>query len=239
MLLFCNMTLDFQSTLWILTKENLSSLALSICTFAFLDMSYSSQILEEAVQALSQLPGIGRKSALRLALYLIHKEGPTVHASFWRPIQRLIDDINFCTLCHNLSDGPECDICASRSAKSESICVVESVRDVMAIEDTGQYSGVYHVLGGVISPLDGVAPDDLNIESLVLRCKSGQVKELIMAISPTIEGETTIFYISKLLSELPITISLLARGISFGGELEYTDGFTLGRSIAARVPYTS
>jgi len=202
-------------------------------------MSYSSRLLEDAVQALSQLPGIGKKSALRLALYLINKDSNEVSQDILTPLSLLISDIQFCKICHNLSDSDQCSICLSRTNKADTVCVVESVRDVMAIEETGQYHGLYHVLGGVISPLDGVSPDDLEIDSLVTRCQEGSFTELIMAISPTIEGETTIFYISKKLSGTNVKISQLARGISFGGELEYADEFTLGRSIATRTTYSN
>jgi len=202
-------------------------------------MSYSSRLLEESVDALSQLPGIGRKSALRLALHLINREQDQVRQDLIEPLRRLVEDIRFCQLCHNLSDSDQCSICISRGHKAETICVVESVRDVMAIEETGQFRGLYHVLGGIISPLDGVAPEDLNIESLVDRARSEDIREVIMAISPTIEGETTIFYLSKKLKETDVSISLLARGISFGGELEYADELTLGRSIATRTPYAA
>jgi len=202
-------------------------------------MSYSSRLLEESVDALSQLPGIGRKSALRLALHLINREQDQVRQDLIEPLRRLVEDIRFCQLCHNLSDDDQCSICISRGHKAETICVVESVRDVMAIEETGQFRGLYHVLGGIISPLDGVAPEDLNIESLVDRARSEDIREVIMAISPTIEGETTIFYLSKKLKETDVSISQLARGISFGGELEYADELTLGRSIATRTPYAA
>ena len=201
-------------------------------------MSYSSQLLEGAVEALSRLPGIGKKSALRIALHLIRSEKESALQDFLEPIRNMVTGIRFCRECHNISDGDLCVICQQRSTKAETICVVESIRDVMAIEETGQYHGLYHVLGGVISPLDGISPDDLNIESLLERARSSRISEMIMAISPTIEGETTIYYISKKLQDVEIKISLLARGISFGGELEYADELTLGRSIATRTPYT-
>ena len=202
-------------------------------------MSYSSRLLEEAVDALSQLPGIGKKSALRLSLHLIGSKKEDVLQDFIGPLRKMIDEIKFCHSCFNLSYNDQCDICTERTIKSNTICVVESIRDVMAIEETNQYNGLYHVLGGVISPLDGVAPEDLKIEELVSRVKEKEIKEIIMAISPTIEGETTIYYISKKLAEHDVTISLLARGISFGGELEYADELTLGRSILSRTPYST
>lgn len=201
-------------------------------------MSYSSELLQETVDALSQLPGIGKKSALRLALHLIKKQKEDVLQEFVAPIKKMVEQIQFCAVCHNLSDQEKCSICLERTQKAETICIVESIRDVMAIEDTGQYRGLYHVLGGVISPLDGVNPEDLNIESLVARLMEVPVKEIIMAISPTIEGETTIYYISKKLKDMDVKISQLARGISFGGELEYADELTLGRSIATRTTYS-
>ena len=201
-------------------------------------MSYSSQLLQEAVDALSNLPGIGKKSALRLALFMINNDRQAILKDFLQPIQKMIEDIKFCQTCYNLSDGESCAICLQRSHRAETICVVESVRDVMAIEETGQYNGLYHVLGGVISPLDGISPEDLTIGSLVERAKSETVNEIIMAISPTIEGETTIYYLSKKLKDCEVQVSQLARGISFGGELEYADEITLGRSIATRTPYS-
>ena len=201
-------------------------------------MSYSSRLLEDSVEALSNLPGIGKKSALRLALYLIKQDKETAHNDLIRPIQSMVNNIKFCSTCHNLSDQAECTICTNRTSKAEQICVVESVRDVMAIEETGQYKGLYHVLGGVISPLDGVAPEDLTVDTLIERARSSQISEVIMAVSPTIEGETTIYYLSKKLQAAEVKITLLARGISFGGELEYADELTLGRSIATRTTYS-
>lgn len=201
-------------------------------------MNFSSKILEESVNALSALPGIGRKSALRLALHLVqdktNKSGRIAQA-----LSRLENEINFCSTCGNISDHDQCGICLAPHRRKNVICVVESARDVMAIEETDQYSGCYHVLGGVISPLDGIGPGDLNIESLLTRVKSGVVEEIIMAISPTIEGETTIYYISKLLRDTDVKLSVIARGVSFGGELEYADELTLGRSIVSRIPYTA
>lgn len=200
-------------------------------------MNFSSKILEEAVKALSGLPGIGKKSALRLALHLVQddtqKSEKIAHA-----LVRLSKEIKKCRTCHGLSDDDVCQICSSPSRKKNVLCVVESIRDVMAIEETQQYSGLYHVLGGIISPLDGIGPDSLTIDELIQRIDSGQVEEIIMAISPSIEGETTIYYIGKLLQDKNIRISVIARGVSFGGELEYADEFTLGRSIVSRIPYS-
>jgi len=202
-------------------------------------MSYSSSLLTEAVDALSKLPGIGKKSALRLVLHLIRQDKEIVRQDLLTPLSDVIDKIRFCKTCHHLSDEDMCSICLTRSHKAEQICVVESVRDVMAIEDTGQYHGLYHVLGGVISPLDGISPDQLFIDDLIHRAASPDVKEVIMAVSPTMEGETTIYYLSRKLESADVKITMLARGISFGGELEYADEVTLGRSIATRLPYST
>ena len=202
-------------------------------------MSFSSRLLEESVEALSSLPGIGRKSALRLALHLINRDKESINQNLLSPIQKMVNQIKFCQQCHNLSDDSVCSICKERTHKADTICVVETIRDVMAIEETGQFKGLYHVLGGVISPLDGVSPEDLNITSLIDRATTSGIHEIIMAISPTIEGETTIYFLSKKLKDADVTISLLARGISFGGELEYADELTLGRSIATRTPYST
>jgi recombination protein RecR len=199
-------------------------------------VNFSSKILEEAVNALSMLPGVGRKSALRHALHLVqdnNKKAERLAAA----LNRLQNDIKQCKKCHNISDNDICDICLQHHRKKTVLCVVENARDVMAIEDTNQFTGYYHVLGGVISPLEGIGPGDINIESLKQRIKEEAIEEVIMAVSPTIEGETTIYYISKLLAESNVNISIIARGISFGGDLEYADELTLGRSIMARTPY--
>jgi recombination protein RecR len=201
-------------------------------------MNFSSKVLEEAVIALSSLPGIGKKSALRLALHLVgDKSSKAIKIA--NSLQKLSTDIKHCTACFNLSDHDECEICLSHTRQKHTLCVVETTRDVMAIEETNQFNGKYHVLGGVISPLEGVGPDSLEIDSLVQRIKTQQIVEIIMAISPTIEGETTIYYITKRISEMPVKVSVIARGVSFGGELEYADELTLGRSILSRVPYQS
>ncbi len=202
-------------------------------------MNFSSKRIEEAVNAFASLPGIGRKTALRLVLHLI-KQPESITESFTHDILQMRQSIKECSQCGNLSDQEVCSICLDKSRDQALICIVENIRDLMAIEDTNQYRGLYHVLGGVISPLEGVGPDDLKITSLVERiAKRGpdQHTEIIMAVSPTIEGETTIFYLAKQLEGYPVTISTIARGVSFGGELEYADELTLGRSITARTPY--
>ena len=199
-------------------------------------MNFSSRLIEEAVNAFAGLPGIGKKTALRLVLHLSRQQ-PEVVEQFTEAIASMRRHIRECERCHNISDSTLCTICSDTRRDQSLICVVEGIRDVMAIEDTGQYRGLYHILGGVISPIEGVGPAELNIDSLAQRLQGGEVKEVIMAISPTIEGDTTIFYISKKLRGLGVNISTIARGISFGGELEYADELTLGRSIVARVPY--
>lgn len=199
-------------------------------------MEFSSKLLESAVDAFSSLPGVGKKTALRLALHTI-KQGTEYTQEFTSAIQTMIENIQHCEDCHNLSDEKVCSICKDLKRDKTTICVVESIRDVMAIEDTRQYKGLYHVLGGTISPIQGIGPESLNIESLNTRVQKMEIKEVIMAISPTIEGETTIFFVSKKLKELGINISTISRGVSFGGDLEYADEMTLGRSIQARIPY--
>jgi recombination protein RecR len=199
-------------------------------------MNFSSVLIEKGVEAFASLPGIGRKTALRLVLHLL-KQDKTVTDQFSEALVKMRQNIRECTVCHNLSDDPVCRICADQRRDRSLVCAVENIRDLMAIEDTGQFRGLYHVLGGVISPIEGVGPGDLNIDSLVERCAKGEVKEIIMAISPTIEGETTVFYIAKKVQPLGIQVSNIARGVAFGGDLEYTDELTLGRSIVARTPY--
>ena len=199
-------------------------------------MNFSSKLIEDSVNAFATLPGIGKKTALRLTLHLLNMP-PEVSESLCEPILKMRQNIQFCSTCHNISDEAMCSICTDKGRDRSVICVVESIRDIMAIENTNQYRGLFHILGGVISPIEGIGPSDLNINTLIDRVKAGEAKEIIMAISPTIDGETTIFYLSKQLAELPVKITTLARGISFGGELEYADELTLGRSIAARLPY--
>jgi len=199
-------------------------------------MNFTSKLIQESVEAFSSLPGIGKKSALRLVLYLMNQPKETTQ-EFAAAIQQMRENIKTCSNCFNISDTEICGICSDTRRDKSTICVVENIRDVMAIEDTGQFRGNYHVLGGVISPIEGVGPADLNINSLYERIQKEETKEIIMAVSPTIEGDTTIFYISKKLKELNVKVSTIARGVSFGGELEYADEITLGRSIIARVPY--
>jgi recombination protein RecR len=199
-------------------------------------MNFSSKLLENAVNEFSSLPGIGQKTALRLVLHLLNQPQSEVE-KFSNSLLILKRDIRYCVECHNISDQEICEICSSVKRDKSLICVVEDTRDVMAIENTGQYQGGYHVMGGLISPMDGIGPSDFNIESLVKRVHEGGIKEVILALSATMEGDTTIFYLYKKLKDAGISISTIARGIAFGGELEYVDEITLGRSIATRVPY--
>jgi len=200
-------------------------------------MNFSSQILEEAVNQVSQLPGIGRRTALRLVLHLMRQPEDNTDL-LAEALTRMRHDLKFCNRCHNVSDTEICNICASPNRDESLICVVEDIRDVLAIENTSQYRGLYHVLGGKISPMDGIGPSDLNVGSLVSRAEKDEVKELIFALSPTIEGDTTTFYVFKKLQHVEnINTSTIARGISVGDELEYADEVTLGRSIMQRVPY--
>ncbi|MDB5280973.1 MAG: recombination protein RecR [Bacteroidota bacterium] len=199
-------------------------------------MKYSSKLIADAVAEFTKLPGIGEKSALRLVLHLLKQDVDKVRL-FGDTITRMRSEVKFCRTCHNVSDHEQCEICSNVHRDHSTVCMVETIRDVIAIENTNIYKGVYHVLGGIISPIDGVGPEKLNIESLIDRVRSGTVKEVIMGLSPTIEGDTTIFYISKKLKDLNVQLTTIARGISFGGELEYTDEMTLARSIATRLPY--
>jgi len=198
-------------------------------------MIFSSSLLENAVNEFARLPGIGKKTALRLVLHLIKKDIPEVK-NFSEAIQRMREEIRFCSRCHNIADKELCNICANPLRRKEMICVVENIRDVIAIESTQQYNGLYHVLGGIISPLDGIGPDQLQIDTLIERVKGEQNEEIIFALSPNIQGDTTIYYISKKLKDLPVKITTIARGIAFGGELEYADEITLARSISNRMP---
>ena len=201
-------------------------------------MNYSSKLLEKAVEEFAKLPGIGKKTALRLVLNLLNREVDDV-TRFATAITSLREEIRFCKKCHNISDIEICQLCSNPIRDNSTLCVVEDIRDVMAIENTQQYRGLYHVLGGVISPMDGIGPKHLNIESLIDKVNSGEVKEIIFALSTTMEGDTTNFYIFKKLKETSVKVSTIARGIAFGDELEYADEITLGRSIANRLPYES
>ena len=199
-------------------------------------MEFSSKLLENAVNQIAQLPGIGKRTALRLALHLL-KQPRENTSHLTKALNDLREQINFCTSCHNLSDVPLCEICSNPARDDSLLCVVEDIRDVIAIENTGQFKGYYHVLGGIISPIDGVGPKDLNLDSLEQKVKQGKLKEIIFALSATMEADTTNFYIYKILAPYEIKTSAIARGIPVGDELEYTDEVTLGRSILKRVPY--
>ncbi len=202
-----------------------------------IQQQYPSELLEKAVQEFSKLPGVGRKTALRLVLHLLRQETDEV-LQFTETIARMRQEVKRCSVCHNISDSEICPICSDPRRDESIICVVENIQDVMAVENTQQYQGVYHVLGGVISPMDGVGPADLEIDSLVERVKEGGVKEVILALSSTMEGDTTNFYIfRKLAPYTDVKLSIIARGISVGDELEYTDEVTLGRSILNRTPF--
>lgn len=198
-------------------------------------MQFSSALLESAVNEFARLPGIGKKTALRLVLHLLKQDAEQV-SHFSETIARMRNEIQFCKRCFNVADGDFCSICANSYRQQQTICVVETIRDVIAIESTQQFNGTYHVLGGVISPLDGVGPDQLNIESLLHRVENEKAEELIFALSPNIQGDTTIYYIQKKLEGKPVRITTIARGIAFGGELEYADELTLGRSLQNRQP---
>lgn len=198
-------------------------------------MVFSSSLLENAVNEFAKLPGIGKKTALRLVLHLIKQSNAEV-AMFSNTIAKMRDEIKFCRRCHNISDSDTCNICSNNLRQQHIICVVENIRDVIAIESTQQFNGLYHVLGGIISPLDGIGPDQLTIEQLLQRVREENIDELIFALNPNIQGDTTIYYIGKKLKELPVKITTIARGIAFGGELEYADEMTLARSITNRIP---
>ena len=199
-------------------------------------MNFPSRLIEEAVNELSRFPGIGKKTALRMVLSLLKKEVTDVNR-LGKALIDLRNEIKYCMKCGNVSDSGLCNICSNPRRDPFTLCIAEDLRDIMAIENTNQYNGMYHVLGGLISPLDGIGPDELNIDSLIERVKQDGVKEVIMAISATMEGDTTVFYLSKRLKEFPLTISAISRGIAVGGELEYADEITLGRSIINRIPY--
>lgn len=198
--------------------------------------NFPSKLVEDAVNELSRLPGIGKKTALRLALHLL-KKNPEVALSLGNAIINMRQNINFCKSCHNISDSDICHICSNSYRDKTTVCVIEDVRDMIAIENTNQYGGVYHILGGIISPMDGIGPDDLNIMTLINKVRDNNVKEIILALRTTIEGDTTNFYLYKKLKEFNLKVSIIARGIAIGDEIEYADEITLGRSILNRTPY--
>lgn len=202
-----------------------------------MDNAYPSKLLEKAVGEFSKLPGIGRKTALRLVLNMLRRSEEEVE-EFAGAVSRLRKDVKYCRVCHNISDTEVCPICSDTRRDASTICVVENIRDVMAVENTQQYSGLYHVLGGIISPMDGIGPSDIEIDSLVKRVADGGVREVILALSSTMEGDTTNFYISRKLAPYDVELSVIARGISVGDELEYTDEVTLGRAIINRTKMT-
>lgn len=197
---------------------------------------YPSKLLANAVEQFSSLPGIGKRTAMRLALFLLKQDVHEVN-QFGEAFIKLRNEIQYCNSCFNISEEPTCSICSNALRDHSTICIVEDVRDVMAIENTGQFKGLYHVLGGIISPMDGIGPSDIRIEELVDRVRNNEIKEVIMALSTTMEGDTTNFYIFKRLKEFDLNISAIARGIAIGDELEYADELTLGRSLLNRVPY--
>ncbi|MCI5743211.1 recombination mediator RecR [Phocaeicola faecicola] len=202
-----------------------------------MNQQYPSLLLEKAVGEFAKLPGIGRKTAMRLVLHLLRQDLQTVEA-FGNSVMTLKREVKYCKVCHNISDTDVCQICSNAARDASTVCVVENIRDVMAVENTQQYKGLYHVLGGVISPMDGVGPSDLQIDSLVDRVRTGVVKEVILALSSTMEGDTTNFYIYRKLAPYEVKLTMIARGISIGDELEYTDEVTLGRSIVNRTVFT-
>ena len=199
-------------------------------------MNFPSKVLEKAVEEISGLPGIGKKSALRLALHLL-RQSPSQGVALGNAIQKLVTDIKYCQECHNFSDEEICEICSNPKRNNEILCIVEDVRDVMAIENTSKFNGKYLVLGGKISPMEGIGPNQLNISSIERKLNEGNVKELIFALSATMEGDTTAYYLYKKFKEFPVTFSSIARGIAVGDELEYADEISLGRSIVNRLPY--
>ena len=201
-----------------------------------MEQQYPSKLLENAVEEFAKLPGIGRKTALRLVLHLLRQE-PQVSRNFADALLTLSSEVKHCKVCHNISDTEVCPICSNPKRDATTVCVVETIQDVMAVENTQQFSGLYHVLGGSISPMDGIGPSDLEIESLVERVKAGGIDEVILALSSTMEGDTTNFYIYRKLSGLPVKVSIIARGIAVGDELQYADEVTLGRSIVNRTEF--
>lgn len=199
-------------------------------------MQHSSKVLENAIREIAKLPGIGQRTALRLALHMLRQEKEDIH-QFTEAVNHLVDDVIYCSKCHNISDTEICQICADPKRDASLLCIVEDIRDVLAIEQTSQYRGLYHVLGGLISPMEGIGPTDLNISDLVERIRGDEVKEVIFALSSNMEGDTTTFYIYKKLEGLEMSVSTIARGLAVGDALEYADEITLGRSLQQRVPY--
>lgn len=199
-------------------------------------MVYPSQLIETAVEEISKLPGIGKKTALRLALHIL-KQDVEFTDNLSEALKKLRTEITYCKTCYSISDHDQCKICVSPKREKQIVCVVEDTNDVLAIENTGQFNGVYHILGGKISPLEGIGPNELNIQSLIERISHKEIEEVILALSPTMEGDTTAFYLSKKLTPLGVNLSAIARGIPVGGELEYADEVTLGRSIQSRIAY--
>lgn len=199
-------------------------------------MQFPSKLIEDAVNAFATLPGIGKKTALRLVMHLLQKDvNDTKYLS--EAVLKMRNEIKFCTICHNVSDHDICGVCSNAYRDKSVVCIVENFRDIIAIENTKHYNGLYHVLEGLISPMDGVGPEQLNIKTFIDRIEKNEIKEVIMALNPTIDGDTTIFYLSKILSKYELRITSIARGIAFGGELEYVDEITLARSIQSRLPY--
>jgi recombination protein RecR len=199
-------------------------------------MNFPSKLIEEAVDQFSGLPGIGKKTALRLVLHLL-KEDPHAVETFGNTFIKMRNEIKYCRNCHNISDFEVCEICLNPHRDASIVCVVQDIRDVMAIENTGRHRGVYHVLGGIISPMDGIGPSDLNIETLAEKAASGSIKEIILALSSTMEGDTTGFYLYKRLKDYGINLTSIARGVAFGDEIQYADEITLGRSFTSRIPF--
>lgn len=198
---------------------------------------YSSKLLESAVSELSRLPGIGKKTALRLALHIL-KEDERFAENLGNSVIKMRNEIRFCKKCHNISDSDICEICSNPKRDNSTVCVVEDIRDVMAIEKTSQFTGLYHVLGGIINPIEGIGPNDINIAQLVKRVNTNDVNEIILALPATVEGDTTNYYIYKLIREFDVTVTTIARGVAIGDDLEYTDEITLGRSIINRLPFS-
>ena len=230
--MFVNILIHIQKLFYLLFNIKIAyPLILYVCL-----MEFSSKLIQNAVNEISQLPGIGKRTALRLVLHLLRQPNSQTE-ELAKSLVSVKNEIKFCSVCNNISDNQICEICANPKRDNSILCIVEDIRDVMAIESTSSFKGLYHVLGGKISPMDGIGPDDLNIDSLVEKVKSGEVKELIFALSSTMEGDTTNFYIYKLIGQFNVVTSTIARGVSVGDDLEYADEITLGRSIINRIPF--